>query len=438
MTQAINQFKQAPVQGELDLSTQGTVISARVSPNQATALIAGQAVKLDTTVTGGLPAFKALAANTDVSFGFVCRNIKDQSFAADARFELAMNGTIMFMTAGAAITRGAKLEVVYTTNKVITNAGTNPVVGFALDAASANNDLIRVFCIPQSYQSAQVIADIAGLQNALDALGSGATQINTALTTVGAGTLLAAAIIGGNITRTGSTAAFTDTTDTAANIVAALPNLTVNESFYFKYYNHTAFQATITGGTGVTVSGQTLVQGESYVEYLATYTALNTFTFVAVDAGSMNNTLYNTINKGAKVCTAQVDRTTSTALTTVTGCSIALLAGATYIVEAHISGTAGASGGAKAAIAGDGTLSATSFTATGKNFNGTTLNALSTTTTLGNAVGAATAVMTDIDISGAIVVNAAGTLNLQIAQNASDAAATSAYANSWLKVTRVA
>jgi hypothetical protein len=44
----------------------------------------------------------------------------------------------------------------------------------------------------------------------------------TALTTVGAGTILAAMIAGGSLQRTGPAGAFTDTFDTAQNIVAAL------------------------------------------------------------------------------------------------------------------------------------------------------------------------------------------------------------------------
>lgn len=138
------------------------------------------------------------------------------------------------------------------------------------------------------------------------------------------------------------------------------------------------------------------------------------------------------------ICTAQVDRTSSTTLTNVTGCSAPLVAGGKYIFEARITGTATANGGAKAAIAGDGTMTATNFSATASNCNGTTANARTTTTTLGNAIGAATAVMTDIIILGALTVNVGGTLNLQIAQNVSHADTTSAYVNSYLKVTRVA
>lgn len=139
----------------------------------------------------------------------------------------------------------------------------------------------------------------------------------------------------------------------------------------------------------------------------------------------------------AKVCKLELDVTTSTALVNVPGCSHKLLGGMTYIIEAHITGTAGASGGAKAAIAGDGVLTASQFTATASNCNGTTANARTTTTTLGNAIGAATAVMTDIIILGSIVVGTPGVCNLQLAQNASNGTATSAYVGSYIKFTPI-
>lgn len=149
-----------------------------------------------------------------------------------------------------------------------------------------------------------------------------------------------------------------------------------------------------------------------------------------------SNATENFISDTAKVCTAQVDRATSTTLTNITGLSIDVVAGATYNFVSRISGTATASGGAKFAIGG--TCTATSISYTGVNFNGTTTNARSTTTTLGNAVGASTAVLTDATIYGSIVVNKGGTLTVQIAQNASHSDTTSAYVNSNLTATRVA
>lgn len=141
---------------------------------------------------------------------------------------------------------------------------------------------------------------------------------------------------------------------------------------------------------------------------------------------------------GAK-CTAQIDATsgtTGTTLTNVTGMSVTLIAGATYHIEAYITGTSTANSGAKFALSG--TATATSISYSGEAYNTTTNGARTVTTTLGNAVGAATAVYTLARISGVIVVNAGGTLTVQFAQNASHADTTSVYVGSVLTATRIA
>lgn len=142
----INQFALSQVQGALDLQIHSSVISCTVDAAETTQLVAGQAVKLATT-GGGTPKVLALTSNTDKTFGFVVRNLKDQSRGAGESLEIAMAGSVMYMTAGAAVTAGAYVEIVYATNKVITSAGANPIVGYSLDNASADGDLIRVMMI---------------------------------------------------------------------------------------------------------------------------------------------------------------------------------------------------------------------------------------------------------------------------------------------------
>ena len=82
-----------------------------------------------------------------------------------------------------------------------------------------------------------------------------AAEANTNITTVGAGTLTAAAIVSRLITRSGSTAAYSDATDTAAAIIAALPAAVVGQSFQLVIKNTVGFNETITAGSGVTLSG---------------------------------------------------------------------------------------------------------------------------------------------------------------------------------------
>lgn len=139
----------------------------------------------------------------------------------------------------------------------------------------------------------------------------------------------------------------------------------------------------------------------------------------------------------AKICGTQLDRTSSTVLTNVPGCSHKLLGGMKYIIEAHITGTATANGGSKATVGGDGILTTTSFTLTATNRNNATVNAAATTTTLGTAVAGATAVLTDYILLGAIIVATPGTASLQFAQNASSTDTSSAFVGSYIKFTPV-
>ncbi len=48
------------------------------------------------------------------------------------------------MEAGAAISAGSNVEIVASVDKVITSAGTNTVIGIAMNKAIADGDLIEV------------------------------------------------------------------------------------------------------------------------------------------------------------------------------------------------------------------------------------------------------------------------------------------------------
>lgn len=78
-------------------------------------------------------------------------------------------------------------------------------------------------------------------------------------------------------------AAFTDTTATAALIIAQLPaNAPVGYSWKVEITNTTAFPETIVGGTNVTLSGQTVVQAYSTATFLATYATSTTVTLQGI------------------------------------------------------------------------------------------------------------------------------------------------------------
>lgn len=97
--------------------------------------------------------------------------------------------------------------------------------------------------------------------------------------TVGNGTIVAANIAAGIITRTGPTGAYTDTTDTAANIIATIApynglakggGVQPGASFRFRLINTVAFALTLAAGVGVTLGSNVNVAASSVKEYLLT------------------------------------------------------------------------------------------------------------------------------------------------------------------------
>jgi len=68
-----------------------------------------------------------------------------------------------------------------------------------------------------------------------------------------------AAILGGLYSRSGTNTNRTDTTDTAANILAAMPEMDIGDTYMFMVSNATANPLVIAGGASVTASGNLTV-----------------------------------------------------------------------------------------------------------------------------------------------------------------------------------
>ena len=182
-------------------------------------------------------------------------------------------------------------------------------------AALTGNEIVNVLGVqangsPAAFGFPTTTGAIAGLS-------STGTQVFTPLTTVGNGTITAAGI-DGKVTNRGGTqvAAFTDTTATAAQIIAALPTnaQTVGTAFQYTYVNNTTYPATITGGTGVTVSGITNVPANSWARYLVTYSAANTVTLVGVEQGYFPSVGTFTANGATAVTVAAAALTTGSSV----------------------------------------------------------------------------------------------------------------------------
>ena len=151
MSQNMNQFKQTPVVGSVDLQTNANpaMFTCRfkdVSAGGAT-LVPGEGVKLVDLGASDFvgPPIVDERATTDVIFGVKLFTTKENTAEDGDIVQIAGDGAVVFMNAGAAIVRGAKVELVDATpGNVITSAGTNRILGIALDKATAADQVIRV------------------------------------------------------------------------------------------------------------------------------------------------------------------------------------------------------------------------------------------------------------------------------------------------------
>ena len=147
-----------------------------------------------------------------------------------------------------------------------------------VSAANLTADMIMALATtgPRSAQTTLQALSAYVLGNAAGALAI------TALTTVGAGAITAAGVVGGITTRSGaqSNTAFTDTTAAASAIIALMPEPDIGDAFIYRYVNNTDATATLAGGSGVTLSAT--VPANSTATFFVKYTAANTLVFTII------------------------------------------------------------------------------------------------------------------------------------------------------------
>lgn len=150
-TQNPNSFAQSAQVGMIDLMTEPTTISVVVDSTQATALYPGMPVKM-VDGTSKIPTVIGCSADTDQVLGFINYNVKNRSFVAGDTMEISMNGNVMYLYASAAIARGAQVCVTTAAQSSVGPlVSTARIVGWAVDKASAQGALIRVFIQTPSF-----------------------------------------------------------------------------------------------------------------------------------------------------------------------------------------------------------------------------------------------------------------------------------------------
>lgn len=189
MTQIINQFGMEPIQGMLTLAPNVNQLPAAIKRDSANTLIPGMAVKLVDVTDQEIIVEKAAA--TDAIYGFVTYSVIKNSYNStglNRRMDVAFRDCVMYMTAGAAIARGAPLEIAVTGTasapvcKVITNAGTNKIIGIALDKAAADGDLIRVQILTPLINQLSSFLDLTDTPNSYATFGSNVVRVNSGAT----------------------------------------------------------------------------------------------------------------------------------------------------------------------------------------------------------------------------------------------------------------
>lgn len=137
-------------------------------------------------------------------------------------------------------------------------------------------------------------------------------------------------------------------------------------------------------------------------------------------------------------CSTQFSQASSTTLANVTGLTSDILQPGIYDVDINLITTANASGGVKAALKWS---TASMITATALSVTGLSAAAVAattfTTSTDAASIIAATTAYVNVKIKGTITVALAGTLTLQAAQNASNAAATTVEVGSTMTFTPI-
>jgi hypothetical protein len=133
----------------------------------------------------------------------------------------------------------------------------------------------------------------------------------------------------------------------------------------------------------------------------------------------------------------QFDKTTDTALANVTGLSVNVIAAGVYAFRAALFVTGDAVGGQKYAMAGTCTATAIIYEVITVSNSANTIVISSKQVALGGSVGQAGSTDDFTTIEGLITVNAAGTLTVQFAQNASNGTS-SVLVGSFMLVNRVA
>ena len=109
-----------------------------------------------------------------------------------------------------------------------------------------------------------------------------ATPVITTIATAGSLTMPVAGVLGGILQYTGAAGAVAYTLPLAADLIAAMPDMDIGDSYMFIMVNTAAQNATNTTNTGITLSGNSAVVNASRAFIVLTKTAATTMNAVVL------------------------------------------------------------------------------------------------------------------------------------------------------------
>lgn len=139
---ALNQFQQSVIKGMVDQRVAANVITCQYDKAGSGDLVPGQLVKLGTAAGESIIVVPS-AADTDVHFGVVTYNSMKAAVKPGQFLEVASAGSVVYVEAGAALARGARVAWAADAKVVAAGAG-DVVAGTLLDNAAASGSLVRM------------------------------------------------------------------------------------------------------------------------------------------------------------------------------------------------------------------------------------------------------------------------------------------------------
>lgn len=187
--------------------------------------------------------------------------------------------------------------------------------------------------------------------------------------------------------------------------------------------------------TGVTTFTSDNAGASNYTMHVPA--ANDTLAAIAAAQTLSNKTLTDPIETNTHRCTAQLDKTSSTALSNITGLVQTVVAG-TYRYEINLDTTSTANGGVKVAFKFT-TAVASTLNSIAKAFDAAAVAVARFTTATDQApILNALVATVACEMTGTVIVTTGGTMQLQFAQNTSHSDTSSVLVGSSMKFTRLA